>query len=141
LIIPKLEELTLEIKRSLSFFNTRFGEKNEKPIYLVFSGGGAGIKGLVPYMEANTGISSIRNQYVLQLCEYDKAQFKETYLQTMAPIFSIASGLALLDIEERYMRKAAKVLAEKRKAEEKNFENGIKKIEKSEIIDENKVIS
>jgi type IV pilus assembly protein PilM len=131
-IIPKLEELALEIKRSLNFFNTRFGEENEKPIYLIFSGGGANIKGIVPYMSENIGIKCFINKYIVQLCEYDKTQFSATYLETMAPIFSIAAGLSLIDLEEKYMKRTIK--ARSTTSKEKKIEK-IEKAQENEIVD------
>jgi len=114
-IKTKLEELMLEIKRSISFYNSRFEDNGEKQTFLIFSGGGAAIKGMVPYMEAGLGLKCLENQYVLKVCEYDAQQFKERDLQTLAPLFSIAAGLALLDIEEKYAKKTPDFFLRKKK--------------------------
>jgi type IV pilus assembly protein PilM len=115
----KLEELMLEIKRSISFYHSRFEDAGEKETCLIFSGGGAAIKGIIPYMEAGLGLKSFENQYVLKVCDYDAEQFKASEMRIMAPLFSIAAGLALLDIEEKYARKTSRFFLGKKREEKK----------------------
>lgn len=128
-IKTKLEELMLEIKRSISFYNSRFEANAEKQTCLIFSGGGAAIKGIIPYMEAGLGIKCLENQYVLKVCEYDAEQFEERDLQTLAPLFSIAAGLALLDLEEKYARKPSKFFLGKKKEAKRSQLEALPEIE------------
>lgn len=135
----KLEELILEIKRSISFYHSRFEDAGEKPTSLIFSGGGAAIKGIISYMEEGLGLECFENQYILKVCEYDTEQYKESDIQIMAPLFSIAAGLALLDIEEKYSRKTSKFFSGKKREERKLQQVALPEKEVTDI-DEIKVI-
>jgi type IV pilus assembly protein PilM len=98
-----IDELVLEIHRSLNYYTTRF--ESDRPLHLILSGGTANLKGIADYVELATGFTVEMNRLLLDVAEYDPSMFAESYLNEMAPMFSVATGLSLREFEEKAARK------------------------------------
>lgn len=103
--LPIIDELVLEIRRSLNYYTTRF--ESDRPLHLILSGGTANLKGIVDYIELSTGFTVELNRLLLDVAKYDPSMFAESYLNEMAPMFSVATGLSLREFEEAAAKKRA----------------------------------
>jgi type IV pilus assembly protein PilM len=101
--LPVIDDLVLEIRRSLNYYTTRF--ESDRPLHLILSGGTANLKGIADYMELSTGFTVEMNRLLLDVAKYDPSMFAESYLNEMAPMFSVATGLSLREFEEKAARK------------------------------------
>jgi type IV pilus assembly protein PilM len=101
--LPVIDELVLEIRRSLNYYTTRF--ESDRPLHLILSGGTANLKGIADYIELSTGFTVEMNRLLLDVAKYDPSMFAESYLNEMAPMFSVATGLSLREYEEKAARK------------------------------------
>lgn len=103
--LPVIDELVLEIRRSLNYYSTRF--ESDRPLHIIISGGTANLKGIIDYIELSTGFTVERNLLLLDVAKYDSSMFAESYLNQMAPMFSVATGLSLREYEARASRRKA----------------------------------
>jgi type IV pilus assembly protein PilM len=101
--LPIIDELVLEIRRSLNYYTTRF--ESDRPLHLILSGGTANLKGVADYIEVSTGFTVEINRLLLDVAKYDPSMFAESYLIEMAPMFSVATGLSLREFEAAAARK------------------------------------
>ena len=101
--LPIVDELVLEIRRSLNYYTTRF--ESDRPLHLILSGGTANLKGIAEYIELSTGFTVEINRLLLDVAKYDPSMFAESYLNQMAPMFSVATGLSLREFEEAAAKK------------------------------------
>jgi len=101
--LPIIDELVLEIRRSLNYYTTRF--ESDRPLHLILSGGTANLKGVADYIEMSTGFTVEINRLLLDVAKYDPSMFAESYLSEMAPMFSVATGLSLREFEAAVARK------------------------------------
>lgn len=101
--LPIIDELVLEIRRSLNYYTTRF--ESDRPLHLILSGGTANLKGVADYIEVSTGFTVEINRLLLDVAKYDPSMFAESYLSEMAPMFSVATGLSLREFEAAAARK------------------------------------
>lgn len=101
--LPIIDELVLEIHRSLNYYTTRF--ESDRPLHLILSGGTANLKGIADYIEVSTGFTVELNRLLLDVTTYDPSMFAESYLNEMAPTFSVATGLSLREFEAAAARK------------------------------------
>ena len=104
--LPVIDELVLEIRRSLNYYTTRF--ESDRPLHLILSGGTANLRGIAEYIELSTGFTVEMNRLLLDVAKYDPSMFTESYLNEMAPMFSVATGLSLREFEEKAARKRAR---------------------------------
>jgi type IV pilus assembly protein PilM len=98
-----IDELVLEIHRSLNYYTTRF--ESDRPLHLILAGGTANLKGIADYIELSTGFTVEINRLLLDVAKYDPKMFSESYLSAMAPMFSVATGLSLREFEATAARK------------------------------------
>lgn len=103
--LPVIDELVLEIRRSLNYYTTRF--ESDRPLHIILSGGMANLKGIVDYIELSTGFTVELNRLLLDVAKYDPTMFAESYLNQMAPMFSVATGLSLREYEAAAAKKRA----------------------------------
>ena len=101
--LPIIDELVLEIRRSLNYYTTRF--ESDRPLHLIISGGTANLKGIADYVELSTGFTVELNRLLLDVAKYDPSMFAESYLNEMAPMFSVATGLSLREFEAAAAKK------------------------------------
>jgi len=101
--LPIIDELVLEIRRSLNYYTTRF--ESDRPLHLILSGGTANLKGIADYIELSTGFTVEMNRLLLDVAKYDPSMFAESYLNEMSPMFSVATGLSLREFEATAARK------------------------------------
>lgn len=95
--LPVIDELVLEIRRSLNYYTTRF--ESDRPLHVILSGGTANLKGIANYIEVSAGFTVEMNRLLLDVAMYDPSMFAESYLDEMAPMFSVATGLSLREFE------------------------------------------
>lgn len=87
-----LDEITVEIKKSVDFYLSGAGEGHIKGIYL--SGGCAKTKGLMEKIHNTTGLPvEVINPF--KMINYDQKTFTPDYMQETAPLFAVAVGLAM----------------------------------------------
>ncbi|MHB8106435.1 MAG: type IV pilus assembly protein PilM [Candidatus Cryosericum sp.] len=101
--LPVIDDLVLEIRRSLNYYPTRF--ESDRPLHLILSGGSANLKGMAEYLQLATGFTVEINRLLLDVAKYDPTMFAESYLNEMAPMFSVATGLSLREFEAAAARK------------------------------------
>jgi len=63
--LPIIDELVLEIRRSLNYYTTRF--ESDRPLHLILSGGTANLKGVADYIEVSTGFTVEINRLLLSM--------------------------------------------------------------------------
>jgi type IV pilus assembly protein PilM len=101
--LPVIDELILEIRRSLNYYTTRF--ESGRPLHMLLSGGTANLRGIAGYIEVSTGFTVEINHLLLDVARYDPDMFAASYLNEMAPVFSVATGLSLREFEAAAARK------------------------------------
>ena len=87
--------LALEIKRSINFYFNKFNDGKTMDTAILIEGGSANIKGIEKYIEAAVGYPSEINRLFTNIATFDPNLFTKEYLFEMAPMFSVATGLAL----------------------------------------------
>ncbi len=92
---PLLDNLTLEIKRSISFYFNKFNEGKTMNTAILLEGGSANLKGIEQFTEESVGFSTVVNRLFTNVASFDTNLFTKEYLHDMAPMFSVATGLAL----------------------------------------------
>ncbi len=100
LILPLIEELSLEIRRSIIYYQglPNFSGKN----FLVILGGGTSrLKGLVDYMKSYLKVETILDDLLLKGVVFNPKLFTEDYLREMSPFFTVAVGLAMRESFEK----------------------------------------
>ncbi len=111
-----INSLSLEIKRSIDFYYNKYNEGKTMKTVILLEGGSANLKGLSKYIEESTGHPTGINKLFTDIAYFDPNLFTLEYLQEMAPIFSISTGLALREHSATAIKKAKKMKA---KTEEK----------------------
>jgi type IV pilus assembly protein PilM len=101
--LPIIDELILEIRRSLNYYTTRF--ESDRPLHVILSGGTANLRGIADYVELSTGFTVEINRLLLDVAKYDPGIFAESYLNEIAPVFSVATGLSLREFEAAAAKK------------------------------------
>jgi type IV pilus assembly protein PilM len=112
LIIPLIEEFSLEIRRSLIYYQGLPNFSGKK--FLVILGGGTSrLKGLVDYVGSYLKVETILDDLLLKGVVYNPKLFTEDYLREMSPFFTVAVGLAMREafekIEKSKIQKGGKV--------------------------------
>ena len=112
LIIPLIEEFSLEIRRSLIYYQGLPNFSGKK--FLVILGGGTSrLKGLVDYVGSYLKVETILDDLLLKGVVYNPKLFTEDYLREMSPFFTVAVGLAMREafekIEKSKLQKGGKV--------------------------------
>lgn len=87
--------LSLEIKRSINFYFNKFNDGKTMDTAILIEGGSANIKGIEKYIETSVGYASGVNRLFTNIAKFDSNLFTKEYLFEMAPMFSVATGLAL----------------------------------------------
>ncbi len=90
-----VNSIALETKRSIDFYFNKFNEGKEMNTIILLEGGSANLKGLIKYIENGTGYPTGINKLFTDIAYFDPNLFTKEYLQEMAPIFSVSTGLAL----------------------------------------------
>jgi type IV pilus assembly protein PilM len=90
-----LDGLTLEIKRSINFYFNKFNDGKTMNTAILLEGGSANIKGIEKFIEDTVGFPSGVNRLFTNIARFDPNLFTKEYLFEMAPMFSVATGLAL----------------------------------------------
>ncbi len=90
-----LDGLTLEIKRSINFYFNKFNDGKSMDTAILLEGGSANIKGIEKFIEDMVGFPSGVNRLFTNIARFDPNLFTKEYLFEMAPMFSVATGLAL----------------------------------------------
>jgi len=105
------DNLSLEIKRSISFYFNKYNEGKTMNTAILLEGGSANIKGLEQFFEDTIGVSAVVNRLFTSVGTFDSNLFTKEYLHEMAPMFSVATGLALREhqIKQKGKRKKEKL--------------------------------
>ncbi len=90
-----INSLSVELKRSVNYYFNKFNDGKEMKTVILIEGGTANIKGLKEYLEENVGYPVGVNRLFNEIAYFDPNLFTQEYLYEMAPIFSVATGLAL----------------------------------------------
>jgi len=93
--LPIFNSLVLEFKRSISFYFNKFNEGKVMETAILMEGGSANTKELEKFIEDEVGYPSIVNRLFGSIAKFDPNLFTKEYLHEMAPMFSVATGLAL----------------------------------------------
>lgn len=94
---PVLEELLLEVRRSVDYYKLQ--NRGEVIDEIVLTGGGSKLAGLERWLENELGISArIGNPF--DNIKANPRQFNATTLSNLAPMLAVSVGLALRGIEE-----------------------------------------
>ncbi|BAL81190.1 type IV pilus assembly protein PilM [Caldisericum exile] len=101
-----LNELSLEIRRSISYYFAKYNEGKVSEVTIILEGGTANTKNIDQYLEETTGFPSVVNRLFSDIAKYDPNLFTKEYLYEMAPMFAVATGLALK--EHQVVRKKEK---------------------------------
>lgn len=96
-----LNNLALEIKRSISYYFNKFNEGKSMNTVVLLEGGSANIKGIEGFIEDSVGYPTEVNRLFTSIATYDPTLFTKEYLHEMAPIFSVATGLALREYKPK----------------------------------------
>jgi type IV pilus assembly protein PilM len=106
-----LNELSIEIRRSISYYFAKYNEGKVAEVTIILEGGTANSKNIDQYIEETTGFPSVVNRLFADIAKYDPNLFTKEYLYEMAPMFAVATGLAL---KEHQVAKKKKELARKK---------------------------
>jgi len=90
-----LRELTLELRRTISFYFNKYNEGKVTDVAIILEGGSANTKNIDTFIESEIGFSAIVNRLFADIAKYDPNLFTKEYLYEMAPMFAVATGLAL----------------------------------------------
>lgn len=93
-IMPVLQELVTELRRSLDFYRNRANGQGAQQI--VLTGGTARLKGLAEYLTANLDAPVVVGNPLQYLSTGQKADPK--YLQDVGPVFPVSVGLAVREL-------------------------------------------
>jgi type IV pilus assembly protein PilM len=118
---PLISSLAIELQRSVDYYFKKFNEGKVMKTVVLLEGGTANLKGLKEFLEEKTGIPVGINKLFTDIARYDPNLFTKEYLEEMAPIFSIATGLALREHPESSIEKARKIKEKSVKKESKNI--------------------
>lgn len=94
-IAPVISELLTELRRSMEYYRGRSADGTINEI--VLCGGTAGLKNLDRFLEAELGIPT-RVGNPLQYATVATKNYSQEYLETVAPAFVVAIGLACRDL-------------------------------------------
>jgi type IV pilus assembly protein PilM len=94
-IAPVISELLTELRRSMEYYRGRSADGRIDEIILC--GGTAGLKNLDRFLEAELGIPT-RVGNPLQYATVATKNYSQEYLETVAPAFVVAIGLASRDL-------------------------------------------
>jgi type IV pilus assembly protein PilM len=93
--ITLFEGLALELKRSINFYFNKFNDGKTIETAILLEGGSANIKGIERFIESTVGFPTEVNRLFNNIATFDPNLFTKEYLYEMAPMFSVATGLAL----------------------------------------------
>jgi type IV pilus assembly protein PilM len=113
---PLIDNLSLEIKRSVSFYFNKYNEGKAMNTAILLEGGSANIKGLEQFFEDSVGFSTVINRFFTSVGTFDTNLFTKEYLHEMAPMFSVATGLALREHQIKQKSKKKKEKTNKAKS-------------------------
>lgn len=93
-IMPVLQELVTELRRSLDFYRNRANGQGAQQI--VLTGGTARLKGLPEYLTANLEAPAVVGNPLQYLSTGQKTD--PNYLQDVGPVFPVSVGLAVREL-------------------------------------------
>lgn len=93
--ITLFDGLALELKRSINFYFNKFNDGKTMDTAILLEGGSANIKGIERFIESTVGFPTEVNRLFTNIATFDPNLFTKEYLYEMAPMFSVATGLAL----------------------------------------------
>ena len=100
-----IREITLEIKRSISFYFSKYNDGKVMDTVIILEGGTANAKNVDKLIEDETGYPTVVNRLFADIAQYDPNLFTKEYLLEMSPSFAIATGLALKEQQIQIKRK------------------------------------
>ncbi len=103
--LPIFQSLILEIKRSISFYFNKFNEGKTLETAILLEGGSANSNGIEKYVENEVGFPTVVNRLFGNIASFDANLFTKDYLTEMAPMFSVATGLALREHQLRISKR------------------------------------
>ncbi|MGB9793712.1 type IV pilus assembly protein PilM [Caldisericum exile] len=103
-----LNELSLEVRRSISYYFAKYNEGKVSEVTIILEGGTANTKNIDQYLEETTGFPSVVNRLFADIAKYDPNLFTKEYLYEMAPMFAVATGLALKEHQITKKKEKAK---------------------------------
>ena len=106
---PLASSLAIEIQRSVDYYFKKFNDGKVMKTILLLEGGTANLNGLKEYLEDKTSLPTGINRLFTDIAHYDPNLFTREYLEEMAPIFSVATGLALREHPESSIEKVRKL--------------------------------
>jgi type IV pilus assembly protein PilM len=101
----ELNELSLEIKRTISYYFAKYNEGKMSDVTIILEGGTANAKNIDHYIEEKTGFGTVVNRLFADIARYNPNLFTKEYLYEMAPMFAVATGLALKEHLTQIKRK------------------------------------
>jgi len=101
----ELNELSLEIKRTISYYFAKYNEGKMSDVTIILEGGTANAKNIDHYIEEKTGFGTVVNRLFADIARYNPNLFTKEYLYEMAPMFAVATGLALKEHLAQIKRK------------------------------------
>jgi len=107
-VLPLLDSLLLEIRRSINYYFKKFNKGKSMETTILVEGGGANLKGIKDYIAENTSFSVKINRLLTDIVKFNPELFTKEYLYEMAPLFSVATGLALRGHRTKTVSKARK---------------------------------
>ncbi len=90
--------LTLEIRRSLDFYNSTASEERISRVYV--SGGCSKVYNLLPAISKKTGLV-VEGLNPFNKLKYNEKEFDPEYLQEIAPLMAVPVGLALRRVGDK----------------------------------------
>lgn len=101
MVRPHLETLSLEIRRSLAYYTSKY--RGESVTKMVITGGGAMLKGIAKFFEEDLAIPVVhanpfRNLIYVGDEEVDK-------ISSLVPFFSVAAGLGIRQVPQKVQGK------------------------------------
>lgn len=94
-VMPLYQSLILELKRSISFYFNKFNDGKALETAILLEGGTANTAGIEKFVESDVGFPTVVNRLFSSIASFDPNLFTKEYITEMAPMFSVATGLAL----------------------------------------------
>ncbi len=108
-VLEDLKELSLELKRSISYYFAKYNDNKISEVTVILEGGTANLKNIDKYLEAETNYPTVVNRLFADIAKYDPNLFTREYMYEMAPMFATATGLALKEHQVKKVEKKMKV--------------------------------
>lgn len=103
--LPIFQSLVLEIKRSINYYFNKFNEGKVMETGILLEGGSSNTKNIEKYVENEVGFPTTVNRLFGSIATFDPNLFTKEYLTEMAPMFSVATGLALREHQIKFNKK------------------------------------